>query len=117
MKAAKQTELDVKKWLDSERAGIDTCGSYEYCAKCDKSLENPCASAYAAANTVVTEVVEEIVAPAKPKAKRTCTRKTVSLEPAVKVEEKKTCKKAATKTTAKKATTTAKKTTTKKASK
>ena len=113
MKAAKQSELDVKKWLDSERAGIDTCGSYEYCTKCDKSLENPCASAYAATHTTVTEVVEEVVAPAKPK--RTCTRKTACLEPAVKVETKKTCKKAATKTTAKK--TTAKKTTTKKASK
>ena len=105
MKAAKQTELDVKKWLDSERAGIDTCGSYEYCAKCDKSLENPCASAYEAATTVVEA----------PKPKRTCTRKTACLEPAVKVETKTATKK----TTAKKTTTktAAKKTTTKKASK
>jgi|GEM_PF-2372440 len=104
MKAAKQTELDVKKWLDSERAGIDTCGSYEYCAKCDKSLENPCASAYEATAAVA----------AAPKAKRTCTRKTACLEPAVKVETKTATKK----TTAKKTTTkTAAKKTTKKASK
>ena len=110
MKAAKQTELDVKKWLDSERAGIDTCGSYEFCAKCDKSLEYPCASAYAA-STEVAEVVKEAAAPAK--AKRTCTRKTVNLETAVKVEAKKTCKTTTAKTTAKKAATT--KTTAKKA--
>ena len=27
---AKQDELDVKKWLESERKGADTCGEYEY---------------------------------------------------------------------------------------
>ena len=105
----KQEELDTIKWYKSVALGFDACGSFDYCSKCNKDMKNPCASAYAAANVVVEEV-----APAKPK--RTCTRKTVSVETAVKVEEKKTCKKTATKTTAKKATAT-KKTTTKKASK
>lgn len=40
-----QKKFDEQKWLDSEKAGQDTCGSYKFCVKCDKSLENPCASA------------------------------------------------------------------------
>ena len=112
----KQIELDVKKWLDSEKAGIDTCGSYEYCANCDKSLENPCARAYEKATTVEVPKAKRTCAKkatttATP-AKKTCAKKTASLECAVKVEAKKP---AAKKTTAKK--TTAKKTTTKKAAK
>lgn len=42
---AKQEELDLKKWLESERQGKDTCGEYEYCACCDKDAEYPCARA------------------------------------------------------------------------
>lgn len=41
----KQNELDKKKWLDSEY-GEDTCGSYAFCAKCDKAKEYPCANAF-----------------------------------------------------------------------
>lgn len=40
-----QKKLDEQKWLDSEKAGFDTCGTYKFCVKCDKSIENPCAIA------------------------------------------------------------------------
>ena len=43
----KQNELDIQKWIDSEKTGHDTCGTYKFCSKCDKSLENPCAVAKA----------------------------------------------------------------------
>ena len=42
---SKQNELDKKKWLDSE-CGEDTCGTYAFCAKCDKTQEYPCARAF-----------------------------------------------------------------------
>lgn len=42
MLSAKQKKFDEQKWLDSEKAGVDTCGSYKFCVKCDKTLENPC---------------------------------------------------------------------------
>lgn len=38
----KQNKLDKVKWLKSEVLGYDACGSFAYCCKCDKSLENPC---------------------------------------------------------------------------
>ena len=42
----KQQELDQIKWLKSEELGKDACGSFDYCAHCDKTLENPCDKAY-----------------------------------------------------------------------
>ena len=48
----KQQELYIKKWTDSEKAGYDTCGTYNYCANCDKTLENPCEKAMKASKTV-----------------------------------------------------------------
>lgn len=45
MLSAKQRKFDDQKWLDSEKLGVDTCGTYKFCGKCDKSLENPCATA------------------------------------------------------------------------
>lgn len=42
-----QTIVDVDKILVSETAGYDVCGRYApFCAVCDKSIYNPCASAY-----------------------------------------------------------------------
>lgn len=41
----KQKTLDTIKWIDSEN-GVDKCGSYPYCTKCDKAKEYPCARAY-----------------------------------------------------------------------
>lgn len=42
---AKQRKFDEQKWLDSEKEGFDTCGTYKFCNKCNKLLENPCAIA------------------------------------------------------------------------
>ncbi len=46
----KQSELDIIKWEKSVELGYDACGSFDYCAKCDKALENPCEKAYAKFN-------------------------------------------------------------------
>lgn len=40
-----QNAIDVDKWLESEAKGYDLCGSYTYCACCDKAEEYPCANA------------------------------------------------------------------------
>lgn len=47
MLSLKQQKFDKQKWLDSEKAGCDTCGTYKFCCICNKSLENPCAVAKA----------------------------------------------------------------------
>jgi hypothetical protein len=47
MLSAKQKKFDEQKWLDSEKLGFDTCGTYKFCSKCDKSVENPCENAKA----------------------------------------------------------------------
>ena len=41
-----QSDLDVKKYTDSETAHRDLCGSYDYCVLCNKKNKYPCASAY-----------------------------------------------------------------------
>ena len=61
MLTKKQKELDVIKWEKSVEMGADACGTFEYCVKCDKSLENPCDKAYKAFN-------------GKPAAKKTASR-------------------------------------------
>ncbi len=43
--ARRQGELDVEKWLASERAGSDLCGSMSWCAFCMKAEMYPCAKA------------------------------------------------------------------------
>lgn len=40
-----QKRLDVKKWLDSEQANKDKCGTYIYCQFCNKDKKYPCAYA------------------------------------------------------------------------
>ena len=42
----KQRELDEAKWLKSEVLGFDACGTFDYCANCDKANENPCDEAF-----------------------------------------------------------------------
>lgn len=41
-----QQKLDVEKWLGSEEASHDLCGSYIYCPYCNKAEDAPCANAY-----------------------------------------------------------------------
>lgn len=50
MKKDLQKELDVKKWLESEQANQDLCSTYDFCSKCDKTKNEPCALAYKAFN-------------------------------------------------------------------
>ena len=45
--AARQHELDVDKWLASEATGYDLCGSFTFCARCEKFEQHPCARAEA----------------------------------------------------------------------
>lgn len=77
---ALQDELDVLKWNDTQaRGGKDTCGTYDYCVKCDKSVEFPCAQAKTAFETKPVETVaeEKPVKKAKPASdKAVRTRKT-----------------------------------------
>jgi hypothetical protein len=54
-----QQELDVNKWADGQAKGVDPCGSYDYCAKCDKAAEYPCATAKTAFETPVVAEKKE----------------------------------------------------------
>lgn len=47
MLAERQHVLDVDKWLASESAGYDLCGSFPFCVRCDKAETHPCARAEA----------------------------------------------------------------------
>lgn len=40
-----QEEISVEKWLASESAGYDLCGTRDYCSCCDKRELYPCAKA------------------------------------------------------------------------
>lgn len=62
----KQQELDQMKWEKSIEQGFDACGSFDFCVKCDKSLENPCDKAFAKFNK-------------KPAAKKTTAKKEVAV--------------------------------------
>ncbi len=63
----RQKELDLIKWLKSEELGADACGSFDYCVKCNKALENPCDKAYKKFNAKPSEK--------KPAAKKTTAKK------------------------------------------
>ena len=70
----KQQELDVIKWNKSVEMGQDACGTFDYCAKCDISLENPCDKAYKAFNKKPATAKKEVAvttAPAKKATKKT----------------------------------------------
>ena len=43
----RQHELDVDKWIASEAAGYDLCGSFTFCARCERMEQHPCARAEA----------------------------------------------------------------------
>lgn len=50
-----QKELDIKKWLESEKAQKDLCSTYDFCQKCNKDDSTPCALAYTAFNKKPTK--------------------------------------------------------------
>lgn len=72
-----QDKLDVKKWIDSEEKGADTCGEYEYCSFCEKTEVTPCAKAYNKANKPAAKkpAAEKPVAEKKTTAKKTVSKK------------------------------------------
>lgn len=43
----RQHQLDVDKWIASEAAGYDLCGSFTFCARCERMEPQPCARAEA----------------------------------------------------------------------
>ena len=40
-----QKEFDERKWNDGMAIGEDTCGTYEFCSKCNRTESEPCARA------------------------------------------------------------------------
>lgn len=91
-KVERQNALDVQKWIDSEQKGYDCCGSYDFCAKCDKQVEYPCAVAYDAYNTKAEKAEK------KPAAKKAAKKaEKVEAKAEVKTEEKKPVAKKASK--------------------
>lgn len=55
--------LDVEKWLASERAGYDLCGTFPWCALCVKAEKYPCAKAKfrSQMEQAMDELVDEII--------------------------------------------------------
>ena len=107
----KQTQLDVKKWVDSEIKGYDTCGSYNYCSSCNKEAAYPCAYAYDKFTTIAKLAKE--AAGTSTTAKKTTTRKSTSTTAKTSTGTSTTAKKTTTGTTTTKKTTTRKTTSTK----
>lgn len=76
----KQKELDVVKWEKSIAIGADACGTFDYCAACDKTLENPCDKAYTKFNKPAVKVAKKTptkkadVKPAKATAAKKATK-------------------------------------------
>lgn len=68
----KQMELDQIKWAKSQEMGADACGTFDYCVKCDKDLENPCDKAYKLFNK--KPCAKKATAKVQP-AKKTCAKK------------------------------------------
>lgn len=48
-----QARLDLEKWLDSEKAGADRCGTYSHCAYCKKEEEYEYTCARAVRRTLI----------------------------------------------------------------
>jgi len=96
----KQSQLDVKKWVDSEIKGSDTCGEYKYCSCCNKDAAYPCAYAYDKYSTI-TKLAKDTKTTSTTAKKSSTTRATSTTA-------KKSTTTKATSTTAKKSTTTKK---------
>lgn len=64
-----QHVLDVEKWLASERAGCDLCGTFPWCGQCVKAEKYPCAKAKLRAEMerAMDELVDEIIEKEKKK--------------------------------------------------
>ena len=74
-RAEKQHELDVMKWNDSVERGHDSCGSYDFCADCNKSVDYPCAFAFEKHNAAKKPAAKKAETAKKPAAKKTAAKK------------------------------------------
>lgn len=97
----KQQQLDVKKWVDSEIKGYDTCGSYNYCSSCNKDAAYPCAYAYDKFTTIA-KLAKEASGTTTTSKKSTTTKKSCSTTGTTSTAKKTTTTR---KTTCKKTTT------------
>ena len=97
----KQQQLDVKKWVDSEIKGYDTCGSYNYCSSCNKDAAYPCAYAYDKF-TSIAKLAKEASGTTTTSKKSTTTKKSCSTTGTTSTAKKTTTTR---KTTCKKTTT------------
>jgi hypothetical protein len=82
-----QQELDVNKWADGQVKGADPCGSYDYCAKCDKAVEYPCATAKTAFEAPAKKAIKKC-APKDKSVKAPAVETKVEAKPVVKAETK-----------------------------
>lgn len=94
----KQSQLDVKKWVDSEIKGYDTCGSYDYCSSCNKDAAYPCAYAYDKYTTIAKLAKE---AATSTTTKKATTRKTTTTKATTDTAKKTTTRKTTSKKTTK----------------
>lgn len=51
----KQEYLETIKWIESKEKDTDTCGSYDFCVKCDKTKDYPCARAFYASQEKINK--------------------------------------------------------------
>ncbi len=68
----RQQQLDEMKWNKSVEMGKDACGTFDFCAKCDKTKENPCDKAYMAFNK--KPVAKKATTAKKAPAKKACAK-------------------------------------------
>ena len=105
-----QDELDRIKWEKSVNLGIDACGTFDFCCKCDKYQPEPCIKAFNKYNgveekTIVVEMQPaqvEAVAPKTPS--KSAAKTTAKKAPAKKSPAKKSTTKTTSKTATKKTT-------------
>lgn len=50
-----QNRLDIEKWVASEQAGVDLCGTYSHCAYCRKAEEYEYTCARAVRRMLIAE--------------------------------------------------------------
>ena len=91
----KQKELDKIKWEKSQLLGIDACGTFDYCSKCNKNRENPCEVAldlFLNPDKVINDEVKTEKT-TKATAKKSCTKKSTSEKKSTSSTKKTTAKK------------------------
>lgn len=84
-----QNVLDVEKWLASERAGRDLCGTFPWCDYCVKAESYPCAKAKfrSQMDRAMDELVDEILEKEQEKKPVSHEEKNADKEEAVSLQE------------------------------